>query len=240
MAGTLVVAEHLRGEIRPVTLELVSAAKELGGPVTVLVVDDDPASLTDAVNLDGVDAILTCAVDADEFENDVCQAAVEAAIGETEPDAVLLGFTVNSMGFAPALAAKLGTGFASDVFAVATRGRRGRRPTLLLRRQGQRRARVPGSGARASCSSAPPPGRPPRAQAARRSRSSRRRLSSPAQGTRSSSRLPRATSTSRRRTSCSRSAAASARRRRSRSSRSWPAGWARPSPSRVRSSTRAG
>ena len=28
--SVLVVAEHLRGQVRPITLELVSAAKELG------------------------------------------------------------------------------------------------------------------------------------------------------------------------------------------------------------------
>lgn len=122
MAGTLVVAEQLRGEIRPVTLELVSAAKELGGPVTVLVVDDDPGSLTDAVNVDGVDEILTCTVPAEEFENDVVQAAVEAAIDEKQPDVVVAGFTVNSMGYGPALAARLGAGFASDVFAIERDG----------------------------------------------------------------------------------------------------------------------
>jgi electron transfer flavoprotein alpha subunit len=122
MAGTLVVAEHLRGELRPVTLELISAAKELGGPTTVLVVDDDPASLTGAVNVEGVDEILTCSVGADEFESDLCQAAVEAAIEEKRSDVILLGFTVNSMGVGPALAAKLGAGFASDVFALSRDG----------------------------------------------------------------------------------------------------------------------
>jgi electron transfer flavoprotein alpha subunit len=119
MPGTLVVAEHIRGELRPVTLELISAAKELGGPVSVLVVGADPGSLADTVNVDGVDEIVTCAVEASEFESDLYQAAVEAAIEEKQPDVVFLGFTVNSMGFGPALAAKLGTGFASDVFAVS-------------------------------------------------------------------------------------------------------------------------
>jgi electron transfer flavoprotein alpha subunit len=119
---TLVVAEHVRGELRPITLELVSAAKSLGGPVEVAVIAKDPSAFTAAVNVEGVDEILALAVEQDEFENDVYQAAVEQLIAEREPQVVLLGFTVGSMGYGPALAAKLGTGFASDVFAVRDEG----------------------------------------------------------------------------------------------------------------------
>lgn len=116
--SVLVVAEHVRGELRPVTLELVSAARDLGGPVAVAVVARDPSALVEAVDVEGVDEILTVAVEPEAFENDVVQAAVEALIAEREPDAVLLGFTVDSMSYGPALAAKLGLGFASDVFAL--------------------------------------------------------------------------------------------------------------------------
>ncbi|MGH3027376.1 MAG: electron transfer flavoprotein subunit alpha/FixB family protein [Gaiellaceae bacterium] len=116
--SVLVVAEHIRGELRPVTLELISAAKSLGGPVAVAVIAKDPGALTDAVNVEGVDEILTVQVEQDEFENDVYQQAVEQLVAERSPGAVLLGFTVGSMGYGPALAAKLGLGFASDVFAV--------------------------------------------------------------------------------------------------------------------------
>ena len=122
MPGTLVVAEHLRGELRPVTFELVTAARELEGPLTVLVVGADAAALAEQANVEGVDEILTCAAGPEEFENDVAQAALEAAIEDVHPDVVLLGFTINSMGFAPAVAAKLGAGFASDVFAVSRDG----------------------------------------------------------------------------------------------------------------------
>jgi electron transfer flavoprotein alpha subunit len=115
---TLVVAEHVRGQLRPVTLELISAARSLGGPLEVAVIAKDPSALTDAVNVEGVDEILAVAVDQDEFENDVYQAVVEQLVGERDPQVVLLGFTVSSMGYGPALAAKLGTGFASDVFAA--------------------------------------------------------------------------------------------------------------------------
>ncbi len=116
--SVLVVAEHLRGQLRPITLELVSAAKDLAGPVTVAVIAKEPAPIADAVNVEGVDEILAVGVEQEEFENDVYQQVVEALIGERQPDVTLLGFTVDSMGYGPAIAAKLELGFASDVFAV--------------------------------------------------------------------------------------------------------------------------
>ena len=118
----LVVAEHVRGELRPVTLELVSAARDLGGPVEVAVVARDPSAFTDALNIEGVDEILAVRVEQEAFENDVVQQAVEALVEERDPRAVLMGFTVDSMGYAPALAAKLGLGFASDVLALRDEG----------------------------------------------------------------------------------------------------------------------
>ena len=117
MSGTLVVAEHLQGKVRDVTRELVTAARELGGPVAVAVIARDPSRFD--VDLEGVDEIVSVHVDQEEFENDVYQEALEALIAERQPDAVLLGFTVNSMGYGPAVAAKLGLGFASDVHGLA-------------------------------------------------------------------------------------------------------------------------
>lgn len=121
MSGVLVVTEHLRGEVRDVTRELVTAGQALG-PVTVAVIARDPGSLVPAVNIAGVDEIVTVAAGADEFEGDTYQQALEALIAARRPRVVLLGFTVNAMGYAPAVAAKLGLGFASDVHGVALEG----------------------------------------------------------------------------------------------------------------------
>jgi electron transfer flavoprotein alpha subunit len=118
--SVLIVAEHLRGQVRDVTYELVSAARSLDGPTTVAVIASDPGALD--VNRDGVDEIVHVRVEQDEFEGDVYQHALEALIEERQPQVVLLGFTVNSMGYAAAVAAKLGLGFASDVFAVSGAG----------------------------------------------------------------------------------------------------------------------
>jgi electron transfer flavoprotein alpha subunit len=40
--SVLVVAEHVRGEVRDVTYELISAAGRLGGPVAVAAIGREP------------------------------------------------------------------------------------------------------------------------------------------------------------------------------------------------------
>jgi electron transfer flavoprotein alpha subunit len=116
--STLVVAEHLGGRLRPITLELITAAQDLGEPVVVAVIGKDTSALASEVDVAGVAEIVTVQVGQEEFENDVYEQAVEAVIEAKQPQAVLLGFTINSMGYGPALATKLGTGFASDVFSI--------------------------------------------------------------------------------------------------------------------------
>jgi electron transfer flavoprotein alpha subunit len=121
MAGILVVAEHLRGSLRDVTAELVSAAAgltpELGGRVTVVIVGGD-AALAEPANLTGVDEIVTVA-GPDGFAPATHCTALAELIAERSPALVLGGFTVDAMAWAPALAATAGVGFASDVTAIS-------------------------------------------------------------------------------------------------------------------------
>jgi electron transfer flavoprotein alpha subunit len=121
MSGTLIVAEHLKGRLSEVTSELVTAAVSLGAPVTVAVISADPDPLADAADLQGVDEILVVRAGAAEFEVDTYTEVLAALVEERQPDIVLLGFTVNSMSYGPAVAARLGLGFASDVFAISNR-----------------------------------------------------------------------------------------------------------------------
>jgi electron transfer flavoprotein alpha subunit len=86
------------------------------------VIAKDPAALADQVDVEGVKEIVSVEVEQDEFENDVYREAVEQLISDRSPGVVLVGFTVNGMGYAPALAAKLGIGFASDVFSLRRDG----------------------------------------------------------------------------------------------------------------------
>ncbi len=132
MSGVLVIAEQRRGELRPVSLELVGAAQGLRGDggVSVAILDATPERHVPALKVAGVDEIITVKVSSPEFDPDTFESAVGALIGARKPDIVLVAHSVDSFGYAAALAAKLGLGFATDVFKaeridgelVATRG----------------------------------------------------------------------------------------------------------------------
>lgn len=121
MSGVLIIAEQRRGELRPVSLELIGAAQSLrgsSGEVAVAVIGSAPERLADALALQGVDEILTVKVAAAEFDPDTFETAVGALINERHPDVVMVAHSVDSFGYAAALAAKLKLGFATDVFKV--------------------------------------------------------------------------------------------------------------------------
>jgi electron transfer flavoprotein alpha subunit len=121
MSGVLVIAETRRGELREVSLELVSAARgvagEMGDAVSVAVIGADADSFAGALAADGVSEVLTVSAQ-DGFEAEVWAAALEALIESEQPALVLCGHTIDSMGFAPAVAARKRLGFASDVVDV--------------------------------------------------------------------------------------------------------------------------
>lgn len=123
MAGVLVLAEPRRGELREVSLELVSAGRELkdgaGGRLVVAVAASDPSAYADQLNVEGVDTVLTVETPVEHFDPNVQERVVEKLIEEEDPSLVVVGFTIDSLGFAAAVAARLGLGFASDVTAVA-------------------------------------------------------------------------------------------------------------------------
>jgi electron transfer flavoprotein alpha subunit len=121
MSGLLVIAEQRRGELRSVSLELLGAAQALRSaedPVTVALLAADPQRFVSALSLPGVDEIVTIALAVTEFDPDTVEQAVAALIAARKPRVVLLAHSVDSFGYAPALAARAGYGFATDVFKV--------------------------------------------------------------------------------------------------------------------------
>ena len=124
MPGILVVAEQMEGSLRDISAELIGAAlsikDQIGGPLRVLVIGATPDNLARGVNLHGVDEILTVTTPSDHFDPLIYEQAVVTAGGQCKPTVVLIGHTVSGMAYGASVAARLGSGFASDVFILGT------------------------------------------------------------------------------------------------------------------------
>lgn len=122
MSGILIVAEHARGILADLSGELIGAAlavkERLGGPLRVLVVGESPADFVEALDRPGVDEILLAQTDNPHFDTAVYEEAAFAAATGCEPALILVGHSAAGTSFAAALAIRLGSGFAADVFGL--------------------------------------------------------------------------------------------------------------------------
>ncbi len=115
MSGVLVLAETRRGELRDVSLELIGAAAAAGGRVAVAVIEGEPGRYVAGLSVAGVDELLLVATANENFEPHVTGQALESLIESEQPEVVLVGHTIDGLGVGPAVAARRGLGFASDV-----------------------------------------------------------------------------------------------------------------------------
>jgi len=117
MAGILVIAEATGGQLAPISAELIGAARKLsgqgGGTVTALVAGDE--SLAKGLIALGADAAIAATSPAlADGTVDAYLPAVEAALGQTGAEIVLLGQTSLGRDLGPALAFAKGTAVAMD------------------------------------------------------------------------------------------------------------------------------
>jgi electron transfer flavoprotein alpha subunit len=122
--GILVLAELTPdGDPRASTRELIGAALALAAEgaaqVTVALLSHDPEVHLQALSGPGVAEVVLLRSPLEHFEAHVAEAALEALIEDRRPAIVMAGHTVDALGFAPAVAARRGLGFASDVTAVS-------------------------------------------------------------------------------------------------------------------------
>jgi electron transfer flavoprotein alpha subunit len=123
MSGdVLAVAEHRRGDLRPVSYELVSAGRDLadaaGGDLHVAVVGGDIERFSDYLAVEGVDVLHTVA-EGEEFNHDVSAAAVTALFESLSPTAVVMPHSANGLDYAPAVATRLSIPLVTDVVGLA-------------------------------------------------------------------------------------------------------------------------
>jgi electron transfer flavoprotein alpha subunit len=121
MSDVLAVAEHRRGDLRDVSLELVTAGRELadaaGGDLHVAIIGGDVDGFAENLNREGVDAIHTVS-EGEEFNHDIYTQTVEALADEIDPELLLLPNTVNGLDYAPAVANSLSLPVVTDAIDV--------------------------------------------------------------------------------------------------------------------------
>ncbi len=126
MSKILVIAEHRRNDLRPVSLELIGAAnglkKSADDKVVVAVIGSQADAFVPALSVNGVDELVVVKGPSADFDPDVFEAAVSALIAAHNPSVVLLPHSVDSLGYASSLASKAGYGFATDVYIVEYQG----------------------------------------------------------------------------------------------------------------------
>lgn len=129
----LAIVEHRRGELRDVSLELLSAGSEIAGALSgelhVGVIGGNVERFADRLDREGVDVIHTVA-DGAEFDHDVYVQTVDALCETLGPDVLLTPHTVNALDYVPAVAVDRDVPLVTDVLdvtveddrLVATRG----------------------------------------------------------------------------------------------------------------------
>ncbi|MEF8882349.1 MAG: electron transfer flavoprotein subunit alpha/FixB family protein [Halapricum sp.] len=118
----LAVAEHRRGELRDVSLELLAAGRELvdatDGELHVGVVSGDVEEFAERLDREGVDAVHTVEY-GEEFNHDVYTQAVTQLFEAVDPTVLLLPNTVNGLDYAPAVADRLDIPLVTDAVDLA-------------------------------------------------------------------------------------------------------------------------
>ncbi|MDR2610671.1 MAG: electron transfer flavoprotein subunit alpha/FixB family protein [Clostridiales Family XIII bacterium] len=123
--GIWIFIEHAKGDIRKVSLELLSQgrilADEKGEELVAVILGKDAAALADTVGAYGADKAV---VVEDEklagYTTGAYTSALNTVIRKLEPSALLLGNTAIGKDLAPRLAQRLGVGMASDVTGIVS------------------------------------------------------------------------------------------------------------------------
>jgi electron transfer flavoprotein alpha subunit len=121
MAEILVIAEQRDGVFRPASLEAIAAAIGVKGEhdrLAVAIIAADPNAFVRDLSVEGVDEVIGIEAGSNDFQPDLVEAVVAALAEARRPALIVAAHGVDAWSYAPAVAAKLGFGFASDVQAL--------------------------------------------------------------------------------------------------------------------------
>ncbi|GAB3683784.1 electron transfer flavoprotein subunit alpha/FixB family protein [Salinarchaeum chitinilyticum] len=125
MSDVLAVAEHRRGDLRPVSHELLTVGRELadasGGDLHVAVISGDVESYADSLDREGVDVIHTIS-DGEEFNHDVTVESLDALWSAIDASYLLAPNSVNGLDYVPAIAQRLDLPLVTDAIDCSVDG----------------------------------------------------------------------------------------------------------------------
>lgn len=115
---SLVIAEHDHKNLKPETLNTVTAAQKIGAPITVLVAGENAAAVASAAAaIDGVTEVLL--VDAPYYKNFLAENMAQLVVKiAPEYSHILAAATSNGKNFMPRVAATLDVAQISDIVGV--------------------------------------------------------------------------------------------------------------------------
>ncbi len=121
MAEFLVIAGQRNGTLQPPSLEAVAAASSIkadGDKLAVAIIAADPNAFVGELSVEGVDEVIAVMAGSNDFRPELVEAVVLALAEERKPALIAAAHGVDAWSYAPVAAAKLGSGFASDVLAL--------------------------------------------------------------------------------------------------------------------------
>jgi electron transfer flavoprotein alpha subunit len=122
MGEVLVLVDHVEGEIKKSTFELLTAARTLGEPSAVIVGGPGTATkLADGLREYGAEKVYVAETDSTEFLSPQVD-VLAALVGRLDPAAVLIASSADGKEVAGRLAVRSGSGWLNDVVALDAQG----------------------------------------------------------------------------------------------------------------------
>jgi electron transfer flavoprotein alpha subunit len=122
MGEVLVLVDHVEGEIKKSTFELLTAARTLGEPSAVIVGGPGTAAkLADGLREYGAEKVYVAETDSTEFLSPQVD-VLAALVARLDPAAVLIASSADGKEVAGRLAVRTGSGWLNDVVALDAQG----------------------------------------------------------------------------------------------------------------------